>query len=433
MAKETVSALILTLLLTSMLTLAFNVQPAKSDYASSETIYIQADGSIQPSDAPISSLDNVTYTLTDNITGNVPQLSSAIIIQRDNIIIDGAGYTLQCTEASGSDYGVELPGRSNVTIKNMKITAFWVGIFLYSSSNNSVSGNDTAANDFAGVRLHSSSNNSVSGNTIANNGRGILLDSSINSAIYHNNFINNTSQVSSYASTNVWDDGYPSGGNHWSDYAGVDEKSGLNQNQLGSDGIGDTPYVVDVDNRDNYPLMKPYPWNPHDIGVTSTKASKTLVGQGYGLSIDATMFNYGDSTETFNITAYANTTEIWALCALVEITLTSRNSTTLTFTWNTTDFSYGNYIISVVADNVPGEADVSDNTRIAGTVHVGIPGDVTGDYYVGIDDIFEIASRFGEDLGSLGWDGKYDITNDAYVGVDDIFIAASHFGEQENP
>jgi len=48
---------------------------------------------------------------------------------------------------------------------------------------------------------------------------------------------------------NVWDDGYPSGGNYWSDYTGVDANS---------DGIGDTPYILDAQNVDNYPLMQPF-------------------------------------------------------------------------------------------------------------------------------------------------------------------------------
>jgi len=42
-----------------------------------------------------------------------------------------------------------------------------------------------------------------------------------------------------------------------SDYRGVDEKSGIGQNQIGSDGIGDTPYYVEDDYKDNYPLMAP--------------------------------------------------------------------------------------------------------------------------------------------------------------------------------
>jgi hypothetical protein len=63
--------------------------------------------------------------------------------------------------------------------------------------------------------------------------------------------------------TNVWDDGYPPGGNYWSDYTGVDVKSGPNQDQPSSDGIGDTPYIIDEYNQDNYPLMKP--WSPTPV------------------------------------------------------------------------------------------------------------------------------------------------------------------------
>jgi hypothetical protein len=72
--------------------------------------------------------------------------------------------------------------------------------------------------------------------------------------IYHNNFIDNTLQVYSFESLNVWDDGYPSGGNYWSDYTGTDGNG---------DGIGDTPYTIDVNNIDHYPLVNP--WTPTHI------------------------------------------------------------------------------------------------------------------------------------------------------------------------
>jgi hypothetical protein len=58
-------------------------------------------------------------------------------------------------------------------------------------------------------------------------------------------------------SSNIWDDGYPSGGNFWSNHAVVDVKSGLYQNETGGDGIIDTPYVIDTNNKDRYPLAAP--------------------------------------------------------------------------------------------------------------------------------------------------------------------------------
>jgi hypothetical protein len=53
----------------------------------------------------------------------------------------------------------------------------------------------------------------------------------------------------------AWDDGYPSGGNYWSDYAGADAFSGPDQDVPGSDNIGDTPYQISTGESDRYPHM----------------------------------------------------------------------------------------------------------------------------------------------------------------------------------
>ena len=87
---------------------------------------------------------------------------------------------------------------------------------------------------------------------------GIWLSDSSNNSIYHNNFINNAYHFSTYGYVNVWDDGYPSGGNYWSYYYSIDVKSGPNQDLPGSDGIGDKPYsITGGKNQDKYPLTKP--------------------------------------------------------------------------------------------------------------------------------------------------------------------------------
>ena len=88
-----------------------------------------------------------------------------------------------------------------------------------------------------------------------------------NITFYHNSFINNAlnngKQVYITKEGYKWYDDYPSGGNYWSDYTGVDKKKGVNQDKPGSDGIGDTPYQVYIYPRelDRYPLVKRPP-NP---------------------------------------------------------------------------------------------------------------------------------------------------------------------------
>jgi len=211
MNRKLVLALALTLLI-GMLNVTFNIQPVESDYPWTETIYIRADGSVYPNTAPISSVDNVTYTLTDNIVADsIPSGQSIIAIERDSIVFDGVGCTLQGTENGN---GIYLYGRTNVTIKNIHIKNFWHGIYLdssshnslsgnnitnnrvgiafvYSSSNNSVSGNNITANTDNGIWLGSSSNNSITGNNITNNGLGIGLGSSPNNSVSGNNITGN--------------------------------------------------------------------------------------------------------------------------------------------------------------------------------------------------------------------------------------------------
>jgi parallel beta-helix repeat protein len=228
----------------------------------------------------------------------------AVSVWADNVVI--SGFTVQGAGPIECK-GIFLSGRRNVTIKNTQIKGFFYGIYLYSSSTNSIVGNDITANIGAGIHLYyyssdniisennivknghgidlfyHSKHNSITGNNItANRGAGILLyfhsdnnrisgnnitanklygvmlGYSSNNIFYHNNIVGNTQQVYFYDPryVNIWDDGYPSGGNYWSDY----EQRYPYANELDGSGIWDTPYVIDDYNRDRYPLMKP--WTP---------------------------------------------------------------------------------------------------------------------------------------------------------------------------
>jgi len=203
----------------------------------------------------LSGFSNNNMISGNNITGN--NAYGILLSSSSNNAISG-------NSIANNAYGIELSSPSNNNmISGNNITANnRFGIWLYGPSNTTVSGNSIANNAY-GIELSYSSNNAISGNNItANNVFGIELESASRNVIYHNNFIDNQ-QVNSSTSMNVWDDGYPSGGNYWSDYVGgVDEKSGPNQDQPGGDGIGDNPYLIDANNRDRYPLMTPTPVIP---------------------------------------------------------------------------------------------------------------------------------------------------------------------------
>lgn len=327
------------------------------------TIYIRVDGSVEGTNKI--QRDGNVYFFVGNING-------AIIIEKDNIVIQGNGYTLNGVTDNNGFY---LDNIDNTTIQNVTIDGCNNGFHLYSSHNNTLTENIIKGNnvgiylqfskntiitknivqnneqtgiycyqtknlfiinnmitnngkngiefcvstvncfvsenkilnsglngiklDWAsnttitkntvqncaqnGIRVYESRNNTFSRNNISNNlENGICLTnysfdnlvflnnitsnreyglknnqySGIN-LIHHNNFVYNSYQATNYpGETNTWgwDNGFPSGGNYWSDYTGTDSDR---------DGIGDTPYSISGKNQDNYPLI-----NPVDINTT---------------------------------------------------------------------------------------------------------------------------------------------------------------------
>ncbi len=152
---------------------------------------------------------------------------------------------------------VILANCTGVDVKNQCLDDGSIGIFMGFSDNNNIY-NNTISNNEYGLELLLSSNNSIFNNIISNHdNRGITLSSSSNNSIFHNDFSDNRYPVWQDR-VNYWDNGYPSGGNYWSDYAGYDNFSGPNQDQPGSDCIGDSNYTISSSYTviDNYPLME---------------------------------------------------------------------------------------------------------------------------------------------------------------------------------
>jgi len=146
-----------------------------------EPIYIRADGSIKPENAPIKRYDNF-YTLTRDI-------NCSLVIERDNIVFDGQNHTIYGNIEFESK-GVILQERRNVTIKNLKITAFYYGIWLSCSQNNKLITNLFTNCTGRSILLSNSNCNIIHKNFMwENKGRGIMLVNSHNNTLTQNKIV----------------------------------------------------------------------------------------------------------------------------------------------------------------------------------------------------------------------------------------------------
>lgn len=340
---------------------------------------------------------NVGYLAVINSTNMVVQ---DLHVENNNtqgiLFVNTTNSLIQNATVKGNSYGISLQWSSNNSIvENNLVSNFNAGLHFYCSANNNISSNYEAGSNFGfmledsdgnrvtrntvtntgyGIDLSGSSNNSIVGNNLTNNWAGIrFANSSSYNRIYHNNFINNTRQVFTWLSTvNIWDNGYLSGGNYWSDYNGTDFYRGSYQNEAGSDGIVDKPYMIDKNNTDSYALMKPYAGS-HDIGI-KVSISKPAIPEGYNTTatVHLKVINYGEQAETFSLTF-----SIGATTEEQPITLAERNSTILTFTWNSTGYHNGNYTINAYATPILGETDTADNVYM-GWILITKSGDIGG-------------------------------------------------------
>jgi len=233
----------------------------------------------------------------------------------------------------GIKLGDKLRGATGHVIRNNNITKNRYGIFLDHSDGNIISGNIVSANKWNGIELAWCEGNVICANTISTNkayGLEIYVSTPArHNVIYHNNFINNTFRVSVSGYVNVWDDDYPSGGNYWSEYTGVDLYGGPYQNATGSDGMGDTPYVIDGYNRDRYPLMNPFyptppmanftysPEQPYAGETVAFNASKSTSNGGF---ITSYTWGFGDGGAASGVLATHVYTSIGTFTVTLNVT-----------------------------------------------------------------------------------------------------------------
>jgi parallel beta-helix repeat protein len=278
------------------------------------TIYIKSDGTIEPTDSPITNDGDMLYTLTEDI-------EETIVIQRSGITFDGDGHALISLVPDPTRFkptvGVKVHYLTDVTIKNLVVQGFFYGIEVHNSSsitiedctieemswtyanaidmryssNNLVTGNtitligdvsrgvalyradaNLITNNFAsnctvGIVVGTENDyNLVIGNVLTDNTYGVMLGvrSDYNQVYYNNFFSNHTHARRSPGSPpsvgNVFDDG--SRGNYWDTWTEPD---------VDGDGIVDLPYSF-FSGADFFPLTEPCSWSNEPPFVTDLMA-----------------------------------------------------------------------------------------------------------------------------------------------------------------
>jgi nitrous oxidase accessory protein len=195
-----------------------------------------------------------------NISGN------KITDSQYGVVVAGANHnslTRNLFQSIGPSSAVVLSSSNYNLVCDNYIDSCIEGIQMRaSSSNNIVIENSITHCQDAGIRLlgeysppswQGPANNTITKNNITSCGYGTTIFVSNKNTISYNNYFSNKVQLLAN------EDYYLTFGNnrsinliqfnYWTNYNGTDSNG---------DGIGDSPYIIDANNRDNYPLIEQY-------------------------------------------------------------------------------------------------------------------------------------------------------------------------------
>ena len=235
--------------------------------------------------------------------------------------------TITGNDARNNNYSIGLAYSNNNIIRGNTACDNGQGINIASSCNNFITGNNVFNNPL-GIWLNRYCNsNIITGNNVSNNNCGITFRiSSSNNKISFNNFISNTDNVCSDDSTNTWNSiekitytyngsGYKNYlGNYWGDY----KENNPDAEEIEGYGIWDTPYRINSDVNDNYPLVVPFEY--YSVGWSKTfggpqgdyaRAVQQTADGGFILAGETSSYGAGRS-DFWIVKTFPNGTKQWS-------------------------------------------------------------------------------------------------------------------------
>jgi len=209
LSSRVVSCTILVLFLTSVSVLTFSVEPVRAE----AFIYIRADGSIDPPSTQIQKNGDI-YTLNDDI------FNATLVVERNNITLDGSGHMLRESREPPAHCGVDLSYRKNVTVSNFVVSGFAHGLWLDSSYYNDIVNNTVLDCGCYGIKLYESYGNTLKNNSVTTSVIGIYVLRSNHNLLVGNEAKNNQEGITLVLGTQNTLRNNTMSGNTYNFYAG---------------------------------------------------------------------------------------------------------------------------------------------------------------------------------------------------------------------
>lgn len=190
------------------------------------------------------------YSISIEQNSNWCNLSNCILeVSEQNIgikIMTSSNSVFNC-KINGENLagvGIEL-SETNNRINDCDITGLGTGVLVLINAHDNKIQNCNIYGNNKGIDIRINSNeNTISSNNIYANEKGVYIwQNSNQNHIYLNNFWRNDIAATD-ENNNTWDNGII--GNYWDQYTGTDSDN---------NGMGDKPFTITKQNKDNYPLI----------------------------------------------------------------------------------------------------------------------------------------------------------------------------------